>query len=296
MTTKHRIPTFLLAVLMGSTLALTAQSTEAAGLRGALEGADGYVAGTVVKLASEPRASASTPTVVQLRVALSSVAAPSALIEVGLPDPRLSVGDRVLLLVRAQDGQLSLSGGDSGMFWLSDFDETGVVTDVAGDLVYGFAPDDLVTEATAGKLAMVPSAGPDLPVVAPDLASREPIPAPLFAAIIDGKLLASEITPSALPALASRERQVLAEATCTAIRPNSGWTFAIERRCLATAPGCTAVCAYQYESQAGWLSCFNSLHLYGNAPSDTTEQLGLKTYRYNGCGGGCGPNFCCCSN
>jgi hypothetical protein len=296
MTTKYRISTFLLAALMGSTLVLTEQSAEAAGLYSALEAADGYVAGTVVKLASESRASASTTAVVQLRVALSSVAAPSTLIEVGLPDPRFSVDDRVLLLVCAQDGQFSLSGGDSSMFWLSDFDETGVVTDVAGDLVYGFAPDGVVTEATAGKMAVVSSAGPDLPVVALDLASREPIPSPIFAAIIEGKLLTSEFVLSALPTLESYERQVLAEATCTAIRPSSGWTFAIERRCSSAAPTCEAVCAYQYESQAGWLSCFNSLHLYGNAPSDTPEQLGLKTYRYNGCGGGCGPNFCCCGN
>jgi hypothetical protein len=296
MTAKHRMPAFLLAALAGLTLALTPLSAEAAGLRGALEGADGYVAGTVTKLRSEPSATTSTTVVAQLRVTLSSVAAPSATIEVRLPDSRLSMGDRVLLLVRSQDGQFSLSGGESGIYWLSDFDDTGVVTDAFGDLVYGFTPEGLVTEATAGELAVMPSGGPDLPVVAPNLASREPIPAPLFAAIVDGKLVASEFSPAALPGLASRERQVLAEATCTAIRPNGGWTFAMPRRCSSTVPTCAAVCAYQYEVQAGWLSCFNSLHLYGNAPTDVPEQLGLKTFRYNGCGGGCGPNFCCCGN
>lgn len=90
--------------------------------------------------------------------------------------------------------------------------------------------------------------------------------------------------------------QVLAEATCTALKVGGGWTFAVPRPCSGTAPDCATLCASLTEAQAGTLSCFNSLHIYGNQPAEAVSTLGLKTHRYNACGGGCGPNYCCCGN
>eukprot|EP00294_Goniomonas_avonlea_P005608 CAMPEP_0114551806 /NCGR_PEP_ID=MMETSP0114-20121206/6795_1 /TAXON_ID=31324 /ORGANISM="Goniomonas sp, Strain m" /LENGTH=783 /DNA_ID=CAMNT_0001736655 /DNA_START=8 /DNA_END=2359 /DNA_ORIENTATION=- len=91
--------------------------------------------------------------------------------------------------------------------------------------------------------------------------------------------------------------QVLAQATCTAINNRGGWTFAIRRTC-GRGPSCAAVCKSRRvkDPQAGWLHAFNSLHVYSNRESNKVDQLGLKTYRYNGVGGGCGPNYCCCRN
>lgn len=89
-------------------------------------------------------------------------------------------------------------------------------------------------------------------------------------------------------------RQTQAQATCRALAPTH-WSFAVERSC----PGdrtCREICSSLSESQAGKLSCINSLHVYADAPSSTAESLGLKTYRYNDCNArSCGPNFCCCA-
>ena len=95
--------------------------------------------------------------------------------------------------------------------------------------------------------------------------------------------------------------QIEAQATCIALRSQAGygggWTYAVRRDCSGSAPTCTQVCAAIWGPQPGdYLRCFNSLHIYGNQPHDGTSQMGLKTYLYNGCGGGCGPNYCCCSN
>ncbi len=95
--------------------------------------------------------------------------------------------------------------------------------------------------------------------------------------------------------------QIEAQATCIAMRSQAGygggWTYAVRRDCSSSAPTCDQVCAGIYASQPGHnLRCFNSLHVYGNQPHDGTAAMGLKTYLYNGCGGGCGPNYCCCSN
>lgn len=93
------------------------------------------------------------------------------------------------------------------------------------------------------------------------------------------------------------DAQILAQATCTALRPAGGWTFAIRRVCSGNAPSCAEACAALTEGQAGNLKCFNALHVYGNQAHGSTDQLGLKTYKYNGCGGSyCGPNYCCCGN
>jgi len=89
--------------------------------------------------------------------------------------------------------------------------------------------------------------------------------------------------------------QIMAQAACVTMMKGSGWAFAVSRQCGSQYPTCAQVCANLKESQAGKLSCFNSMHLYGNQPAKFTSMVGLKTYRYNGCGGGCGPNTCCCT-
>jgi len=87
--------------------------------------------------------------------------------------------------------------------------------------------------------------------------------------------------------------QILAQATCVSLNTAGAWTYAVRREC-GSGPDCTATCAALTESQGGRLSAFNSLHLYGDLESNTDNKLGLKTYKYNGVGGGCGPNYCCC--
>ena len=94
----------------------------------------------------------------------------------------------------------------------------------------------------------------------------------------------------------SVEGQILAEATCTAMNPRGGWTFAVGRRCSSEVVDCESLCRQLTDSQAGRLAAFNSLHIYGNDPFGGTSQTGLKTYKYNTINaGGCGPNYCCCS-
>jgi len=91
------------------------------------------------------------------------------------------------------------------------------------------------------------------------------------------------------------EGQQVAQATCTALKSAGGWTFAVRRE--PSSPDCALVCQGLNEVQAGGqLSCFNSLHIYANQPHTGVSTVGLKTYRYNSCGGGLGPNYCCCGN
>ena len=92
------------------------------------------------------------------------------------------------------------------------------------------------------------------------------------------------------------DAQIIAQAACTAMRGPEGWTFAVRRDCSAFAADCATTCANIVEGQAGQLKCFNSLHVYGNDPHTSPATIGLKTYRYNSCGGDCGPNYCCCGN
>ena len=90
--------------------------------------------------------------------------------------------------------------------------------------------------------------------------------------------------------------QVHAHATCTALGPGS-WVFAVQRDCSNEAPSCADICSFLIDDQAGHLTCFNSLHVYeARTPFNRSYTLGLKTYKYNGCGGSfCGPNYCCCT-
>lgn len=89
--------------------------------------------------------------------------------------------------------------------------------------------------------------------------------------------------------------QIQAQAACTAMNPNKGWTFAVKRTCSGGSSACSSVCSARKDSQAGKLKCFNALHLYSGAPWTKAHANGLQTYKYNACGGGCGPNHCCCS-
>ncbi len=88
--------------------------------------------------------------------------------------------------------------------------------------------------------------------------------------------------------------QILAQAACTAISPAGGYNFAIIKSCeLGTE--CSVLCA-QAGKQSGSpvaLQCQESLHLY-KPDWNSRKQTDLKVYRYFGCGGGCGPNYCCC--
>lgn len=92
------------------------------------------------------------------------------------------------------------------------------------------------------------------------------------------------------------DAQVLAQAACTALKSEGGWSFAIRRDCNNFAADCNTLCSNITEEQAGRLRCINSLHVYPNQPHSAPATIGLKTYRYNNCGGGCGPNYCCCGN
>ena len=84
------------------------------------------------------------------------------------------------------------------------------------------------------------------------------------------------------------------------------WVYAVRRDCKAEAPTCAQVCAdpklRAQDSQTASLTtwkCIGSMHVYYDRPATgdgTTPKLGLKQYyfAYNECGGGCGPNYCCC--
>lgn len=94
----------------------------------------------------------------------------------------------------------------------------------------------------------------------------------------------------------SAQGQILAQAACVALRPGGGWTFAVKRTCSGTRT-CAQICEGLTESQAGRLGCFESLHIYGNQPAESTQQVGLKVHKYRNChASSCGPNYCCCKN
>lgn len=100
------------------------------------------------------------------------------------------------------------------------------------------------------------------------------------------------------------EADLLAQSQCVGLSTRAGWVYAVRRHCTASTPTCLQICANptlrQQDSQVAGraMVCFNSVHIYGNRPQTGTglpaPRLGLKTYRYNNCGGGCGPNYCCC--
>ncbi|XP_052772737.1 uncharacterized protein LOC128211744 [Mya arenaria] len=87
-------------------------------------------------------------------------------------------------------------------------------------------------------------------------------------------------------------RDQMAQATCTALLDKGGaHVYAVRRACSSLTVPCAEVCSSLS------LTCFNSLHVYTPdtwLPRGVTGQKSTHMYRYNGCGGGCGPNFCCC--
>ncbi|ETX00059.1 MAG: hypothetical protein ETSY1_12725 [Candidatus Entotheonella factor] len=94
-----------------------------------------------------------------------------------------------------------------------------------------------------------------------------------------------------------KEGQILAQATCTALRPDTGYTFAVKRICDRRSDSCAQICSRLSERQAGDLSCFAALHVYANSFFSEEETLGLKTLLQTSCNVSvCGPNYCCCGN
>ena len=100
---------------------------------------------------------------------------------------------------------------------------------------------------------------------------------------------------------------VIAQGACTGLYPSlgkEGHVFAVPRQCSAKGPDCETVCRKLRKTadnrrlrktlKKKELSCFNSLHVYDKGPAEVNT-AGTQVKVYNSCGGGCGPNYCCCS-
>eukprot|EP00092_Neocalanus_flemingeri_P035435 GFUD01038556.1.p1 GENE.GFUD01038556.1~~GFUD01038556.1.p1 ORF type:complete len:123 (-),score=16.44 GFUD01038556.1:65-433(-) len=93
----------------------------------------------------------------------------------------------------------------------------------------------------------------------------------------------------------------IAASTCVGISlPGYQTVVAVRRQCGGVAD-CTAVCenANPFGGNAvafGGFTCFNSLHVYNPQPihEKNAGKYGPVIHKYGGCGGGCGPNYCCC--
>jgi len=101
---------------------------------------------------------------------------------------------------------------------------------------------------------------------------------------------------------------IVAQGACTGLYPSlgvGGHVFSVPRQCAKGAPDCKSICAGLHDTADNRrlrrslgkkeLSCFNSIHVYDKAPAVNVGTAGTQTYVYNSCGGGCGPNYCCCS-
>lgn len=120
-----------------------------------------------------------------------------------------------------------------------------------------------------------------------------------------------ETMPNAAPqtGLASASAAaVIAQGACTGLYPSlakGGYVFSVPRECSKEASDCKSICEKLHRTvdnrklrrslRKRQQSCFNSIHVYDKAPSANLGAAGTQTYVYNSCGGGCGPNFCCCS-
>ncbi|XP_023930622.1 uncharacterized protein LOC112041515 [Lingula anatina] len=87
----------------------------------------------------------------------------------------------------------------------------------------------------------------------------------------------------------------IAQAACTGIMPVDGTVHAVRRYCNSAYAACSTACTDLGKT------CFETLHVYLNRPrlsSNHDEAVGVtgsQVHRYGGgCGGGCGPNYCCC--
>lgn len=99
--------------------------------------------------------------------------------------------------------------------------------------------------------------------------------------------------------------QQQAQAACVGLSGGlSGWVSAVPRKCDAQTVNCAGVCAQVgarapdvQRQNANVHACFNSLHIYREAISESEGAPGLKTYKYQSCAAaGCGPNYCCCNS
>ncbi len=101
---------------------------------------------------------------------------------------------------------------------------------------------------------------------------------------------------------------IIAQGACTGLYPSlakGGYVFSVPRQCSKGAPDCKSICENLHKTvdsrrfrrtlRKSQKSCFNSIHVYDKAPSVNLAAAGTQTYVYNSCGGGCGPNYCCCS-
>ena len=101
---------------------------------------------------------------------------------------------------------------------------------------------------------------------------------------------------------------ILAQASCSIYFPNTAhtWVYAVRKVCSSSGPTCTEVCTSKYlhvqdpqtAPKTTW-KCIGSMHIYLGRPATgngNTPKLGLKTafLGIESCGGGCGPNYCCC--
>ena len=123
------------------------------------------------------------------------------------------------------------------------------------------------------------------------------------AAILANGPIPQRFGPSSSPTLASAAAdpnavleplgQILAQAACVGLKNSGGgYVRAVQRQCGSgtDTPDCGSVC-----SSLG-KSCYNSIHIHHNEKFFTAQdQLGLNTYVYQSCGGGCGANVCCCA-
>ena len=118
----------------------------------------------------------------------------------------------------------------------------------------------------------------------------------VFSTLLTAFVLAVGVNNSYALVQLAPEAQQIAQAACVAMNPSKGFTFAVSRKCDKFSANCAQVCANLSERQAGPLKCINSLHVYPNKPAGDLHVIGYKTFRYNSCEGGCGPNYCCCSS
>eukprot|EP00092_Neocalanus_flemingeri_P042759 GFUD01046889.1.p1 GENE.GFUD01046889.1~~GFUD01046889.1.p1 ORF type:complete len:131 (-),score=20.15 GFUD01046889.1:60-452(-) len=95
----------------------------------------------------------------------------------------------------------------------------------------------------------------------------------------------------------------MAASACVGISlPGYQTVVAVRRQCGGVAD-CTAVCEnadpFGNGAANGGFTCFNSLHVYNNRPilgkyGENAGKYGPIIHKYGACGGGCGPNYCCC--
>ena len=81
----------------------------------------------------------------------------------------------------------------------------------------------------------------------------------------------------------------MAMGACVGMSGRATAHYVVQRQCGGQYPSCAAACA-----RAGAGRCFNALHIYNRNGTRTPYRKALQVHRYNHCGGGCGPNFCCC--